>query len=217
MACSPTDASQFSFSLIPDVNLFLQCRSIKDLPWQNVSDSDHIIIYIGRTLQEEVVALKSDGNQRRSRRARDANSFFKQLLRAPDGKIVLKESKPRVESMFMPKLDSQRVKLSVFDLSKADDRHVEEAAAFCSMNFGRKAAILTHDIGPILTAREVGIAYVEIPDDWLLEPDKDDKQKQIDDLTRQVKTLKKQYPDLSTCSVDVYQKAGLFNANADVM
>jgi hypothetical protein len=77
-----------ALALIPDANLFLQCKAIKSLPWGELAEAESVAIYIGRTLQEEIDSLKSDGNQRRARRAREANSFIKQLLRVPNETMV---------------------------------------------------------------------------------------------------------------------------------
>jgi hypothetical protein len=116
--------------------------------------------------------------------------------------MVLRDADPRVIITFLPPPDPQRSKPPALDLSKPDDCHIEEAIAFRSSSPDEKVAILTHDTGPILTARHLGLDFVEIPDGWLLEPEKDERQKQIDDLTRQIKELQQQYPQLSIRATD---------------
>jgi hypothetical protein len=172
------------------------------LPWDELAETGPITLYIGRTLQKEVDDLKGDGNQRRARRARDANGFFKQLRQAPNRIMVLRGENPRVEVTFLPRLDPQRPKSPLLDLSEPDDRHIEEALAFRAANPEQRTAILTHDFGLLGTADEVDLDSIEIPDSWLLEPEKDDRQKQIEDLTRQVKLLQKQYPQMSLSVFD---------------
>ena len=190
-------------ALMPDVNLFLQCRAIESLPWKEVVAADAVTVYIGRKIQEEIDNLKGDGNQRRARRARETNGFFRRLLKAPNRTLTLNEASPRVEITFLPRLDPTRVRPPLLDPSKPDDCIIEEALAFRAGHPEFRTAILTHDTNPMLTAHEVGMNYLAIPDSWLLEPEKDERQKQFDDLTRQVKVLQQQFPQLSVSCVDV--------------
>ncbi len=85
----------------------------------------------------------------------------------------------------------------MLDLSKADNRHIEEVLAFQSANDGQPTVILTHDTCPMLTARRVGLECVAVPDSWLLDPEKDDRQTENEELKRQLKELQNQYPQLS--------------------
>jgi hypothetical protein len=184
------------------VNLFLQCRAITSLPWKDLGEAGPITIYIGHTLTREIDRLKSDGNQRRAKRARDASSLFRKLLRASNKAMVLQEAGPRVTLTFLPHLDPQREKSPVLDLSNPDDCHIEEALAFQANHPDSRTVILTHDTGPMLTAERVGLEPLEVPDAWLLEPEKDERQKQIDELTRQVKLLQTQHAQISISARD---------------
>jgi hypothetical protein len=184
------------------VNLFLQCRAITSLPWKDLGEAGLITIYIGHTLTREVDRLKGDGNQRRAKRARDTNSLFRKLLREPNKTIVLQEAHPRVILTFLPHLDPHREKSPWLDLSNPDDCHIEQALAFRATHSEIRTAILTHDTGPMLTAERVGLEPLEIPDNWLLEPEKDERQKQIEELTRQVKLLQTQHAHISISARD---------------
>jgi hypothetical protein len=184
------------------VNLFLHCRAIITLPWKDLGEARPITIYIGYTLQREIDRLKGDGNQRRSKRARDANSLFKKLLQASGETMVLRDADPRVILAFLPHLDPHRQKSPLLDLSNPDDCHIEESLAFQAAHPEIRTAILTHDTGPLLTARRVGLKPFEIPDAWLLEPEKDERQKQIEELIRQNKLLQSQHAQLSIAICD---------------
>jgi hypothetical protein len=111
--------------------------------------------------------------------------------------MVLQEADPSVTLTFLPQLDPQREKSPLLVSSNPDDRHIEEALAFRATHPGTRTAILTHDTGPILTAERVGLEPLEVPDAWLLEPEKDERQKQIEELTRQNKLLQNQHAQLS--------------------
>ena len=184
------------------MNLFLQCRAITSLPWQDLGETGPITIYIGPTLTREIDRLKGDGSQRRAKRARDANALFRKLLHASDKTMVLQEVGPRVTLTFLPHLDPQREKSPLLDKSIPDDCHIEEALAFQVTHRSTRTAILTHDTGPMLTAGRVGLEPLEIPDAWLLEPEKDESRKQIEELTRQNKLLQSQHAQLSLAARD---------------
>jgi hypothetical protein len=183
------------------VNVFLQCKAIASLPWKELGEDGPITLYIGPTLQREIDRLKGDGSGRRSKRARDTNSLFKKLLRAPEVTMVLQEAAPRVMLTFLPLLDPQRQKSPLLDLSNPDDCHIEEALAFRAAHVGIRTSILTHDTGPLLTSRRVGLDPLEVPDAWLLEPEKDERQKEIEALTRKVKLLEAEHARLSVVAL----------------
>jgi hypothetical protein len=116
--------------------------------------------------------------------------------------MVLQEAGPRVTLTFLPHLDPRREKSPLLDLSNPDDCHIEEALACQATHSNSRTAILTHDTGPMLTAERVGLEPLEIPDAWLLEPEKDERQKQIDELTRKVKLLETQHAQISISTRD---------------
>jgi len=60
-----------------DTNIFIQCREIEQLPWGELFEKEkHIILVIPRTVLEEIDRFKQEGNSRRAKRARKANSFI---------------------------------------------------------------------------------------------------------------------------------------------
>ena len=163
-------------ALFPDSNLFLQCKDIRNLPWHEISDGEDIEIIISRPVMEEIDRLKQDGNKRRAKRARKTNSFLRDIILSEEGKLEVKESKPSVILSFLTP-ESKVEMADRLDLSKSDDRIVNEALAFKSINKDVNVKLLTHDTNPLLTAKNVGLDYIVIPDEWLLppEPDKQDE------------------------------------------
>lgn len=82
-------------------------------------------------------------------------------------------------------------------MSRADDRIIAETLLYKKGNPSDDVALLTHDTGPMLTAKRIGLAYLEIPDLWLLPPEPDKAQKKIDELSRELVELKKTTPEIS--------------------
>ncbi len=75
-----------------DTNIFLQCKDVDKLRWNEVAgNEDEILLLIPTPVEKEINNLKQDGNRRRSKRARIANSMMRDVLKANDAKLILKK------------------------------------------------------------------------------------------------------------------------------
>lgn len=176
-----------------DTNLFLQCKPLEELPWHEISDeAESLLLLISPTVMAEIDRLKSDGNSRRARRAKKANSLFREILRSKTK--VIREAGPHVEITFSPTLKSKIAKPDSLDLSRMDDKIIYEAYVYAQGSFG--VALLTHDTSPMLKAQRCNLKYCEIPDDWLLPPEPDERDKRIFNLETRVNKLEKTYPQI---------------------
>jgi predicted ribonuclease YlaK len=188
--------------LFLDTNIFLQCRDLRDLPWDQVVGSENLLLLISRPVQEEIDRLKHDRNSRRAKRARKASSFIREIILTKDTRLSIRESAPRVEISFPPPLIKQGGLPSILDLTRGDDQIIAEAFAFKNAYPDADVAILTHDTNPILTAERCGLPYVMIPDDWLLPPEPDVRDKKIEELERRLKELERACPQIEVVSQD---------------
>ena len=64
------------------------------------------------------------------------------------------------------------------DPAKPDHQLVAEARSH-SLAFNGLTSVLSHDVGPLVAARSIKISVIKIPDVWLLEPESDEKEKEI--------------------------------------
>lgn len=181
--------------LFPDANLFLQFRDPAELPWgELVGDFEEIRLLVCRTVQSEIDSLKGDGRDRRAERARKASSRFRDIIMHGES-IMLREHGPRVTLDLAPRVRPGYPHPATLDLSGNDDRIVAETMAHAAET--REAvALLTADTGPMLTARDHGLAYYPLPDGWRLPKEADDRDKQIKELTRQLAELRHAAPEL---------------------
>jgi len=183
-------------AIFPDTNLFLQCKDIKNLQWHEISDGEDIEIIITRPVMEEIDRLKQDGNKRRAKRARKANSFLKAIILSEEGNLQVRESNPSVVMSFLTPESKEKL-ADRLDLSRPDDRIVNEALSFRDKNMDVNVRLLTHDTNPLLTAKNVGLDYIVMPDDWLLSPEPDKQDKIIKKLEEEIDELKKRYPKIA--------------------
>lgn len=181
--------------LFLDTNIFIQCRDLDQLPWAEVSDdNDYLLLFIPRPVQEEIDRHKQEGNSRRAKRARKASSFIRRIILSEDTKLTIKDAKPLVEISFTPPLSIGEKLPDILDLSRPDDRIIAEAMTYRNNYPDHDVSILTHDTNPLLTAKRCGLPYIVIPDDWLLTPEPDSKDKKIMELENRLRELQNKYP-----------------------
>lgn len=192
MTDEPTPASDVLY-VLPDTNLFLQARALKELPWNELGSIREIVILVPRAVQKELSRLKSDGNSRRARRARTATTLLLQAAQATKHTTTLRERDPRV-TLKLPLPTKLSALPDDLDLANPDDRIIAEAITFREQNPNKEVVILTGDTDLIVNAVHHDIPYRTIPEHWLLPPEKDKRDKRISELERENRTLKKTEP-----------------------
>ena len=179
--------------LFADANLFLHYKPLDQISWSKLGEFDNIELVVCRTVQREIDMLKDGREGRRSSRARKAASALLEI--AQHGPKEYRETSPRVVlSLYgasQPKqdLDGQ------LDYSQSDDRIIGHLAQFRADNPLADVRLLTRDSGPILTANALDIPYVIAHAEWRLEPETDDKDRKIQELTQQLIEMRSQEPE----------------------
>ena len=179
--------------LFADSNLFLHYKPLNQIDWSGLGDFDHIEVVVCRTVQREIDALKDGREGRRSGRARRAASTFLEI--AQHGPQEHRAASPRVTLNLYGTSQPKQDLADQLDYSQNDDRIIGHLAQFRVGNPSADARLLTRDSGPILTARTLGIPYAIAPDDWRLAPEPDDRDRKIQELTRQLGELQAQEPE----------------------
>lgn len=180
-----------------DTNVFLQCRDLKDLPWHELADKQDLLLLIPRTVQEEIDRQKSDGNTRRGKRARNASTFFREIILSNDTRIVLLDSNPRVEISFPDTKSSSAIPAVDFlDLTRPDDSIINELCIYQREHEDLQVVLLTHDTNPMLTCKKIGVSFLVVPDTWLLQPEPDPRDKRINELEQKLKNIERSLPQI---------------------
>jgi hypothetical protein len=166
-----------------------------------------VLVRIPRTVQKEVDQHKQAGNSRRARRARKASSLFREILGAPELRKVVREVGPRVELSFPPLPDPNRKRPRNWTWSRrttASSRRRWPTGKH--IHPGDDVRLLTHDTNPMLTARQCDLPFVPVPDSWLLEPEPDERDKQLAEFQRRLSALERDLPVVGNAAVDADDK-----------
>src|SRR4030095_2804757 len=92
------------------------------------------------------------------------------------------------------------------DYSERDTQLVGIVSAYVKQHLATSADVsvrlLTHDTGPIATANGVGVPILPVPDEWLLPPEPNEKDKRIATLESEVAHLKQTEPQFTIACVN---------------
>lgn len=182
--------------LFVDTNFFIQCRKYDKIDWEidELENVTEVVVLISRPVVSEIDRQKHDGNSRRARRARAANSLFGQVL--DEKELVRQVGDMGIRIKFAPSYKLQDLKREVpeLDVERNDDELVATAWLYQQESQDIDVRVLTHDIGMAISATRCGLAYIMIPDAWILLPEKDDKDRKIARLEDELRAFSQQFP-----------------------
>lgn len=186
------NSDQSEAVLFIDTNAFIQLRDLKDLPWGDlIPGTQAVCLMVARPVIEELDRFKSGTNARRRKRAGLALKLIDEASRNADNSILLKEAPIPITMQIAPRTRPDWEELDMLDPAIADDRLVAAAHGF-----GNGPVIFSHDSGPRIAARDIGLEALEPPEDWLLPPEQSDEQRKIGKLEREVRALRESKPEL---------------------
>jgi hypothetical protein len=100
-------------TVIPDTNLFVQCRPLQELDWRALGAFDDFEIVATKPTQREIDKHKNSGNDRLAQRTRRASTMLRDLLLSDDDVLVVRKADPRVTLVLRPR--SLRTLTNVID------------------------------------------------------------------------------------------------------
>ena len=188
--------------LFPDTNLFIQCRPLQELDWSEWENFEEIHLIICRPVQREIDNQKNRGNDRVSQRARKMYSLFRKIaLGANDYEPIL-ETTPQVK-LFLESPSKPSTELEHrLDYSKPDDEIVGCLYRFRQDHPDKDARLLTHDTGPMMTAKSLDMRFIPIDETWILPPENTEAEREITRLQNEINQLKKAEPQFQIRCVD---------------
>ena len=193
--------------LFPDTNLFIQCLPLERIDWAQWTDFDEVHLMVCRPVQREIDNQKNRGNDRVGQRARKTYQVFRNIAIGEDGYELIWEGSPRVElhlealSRPSPELEDR------LDYGKLDDEIVGCCHEYSREHSPADVRLLTHDGGPMMTARSLGLPFEPIPEDWILPPENSPAERENARLREEVNRLRKVEPEfLIRCVTDQGQE-----------
>lgn len=176
-------------TVVIDTNVLLQCLPLGHLDWSTL-DPSGVRIIIPVTVMAEIDKAKSSGTSRRANRARTVSSMFNEALSAElEGLPLRPGSLSRWQFGTIA-----RAEHSELDMGIPDHRILAEALAIAQS--GQAVVFLTHDAMPRLLANRIGLRTRAVPDEWLLPPETDTKDKRIRELEVRMAELERAAPTL---------------------
>ena len=177
--------------LFCDANLLFQCKALEELDW-SAWDCFDVRVIVSKPVLREVDHRKNQGNSRVARRARAANTMFRGMRTT--GEKVVREEGPQVTLYVEPEHQYSAELAETLNYEERDDQLVGTLHRFAKDNPDADARLLTHDTTPLYTAEGIGLKAEAIPDDWLLDPERDEQAKNVDALQREVARLRRAEP-----------------------
>jgi len=170
---APLDAASMpaihkTLHLIPDTNVFMQCRHLHELPWRTAfPEWEAIIVVLVAPVIREIDRQKG-GQGRLAKRARTANSLIGRLIDSPDVELSGEGERPTVTLVAMPELRPDPSLQDDLDYTQTDDSIVGIVSAFLNAREGSQVTLLSNDNGPLMSARRANVPFYRVPSDWLL-------------------------------------------------
>jgi hypothetical protein len=180
--------------LFPDTNLFVQCKSLRELDWSTWAEFDEVHLIVSRPVQAEIDNQKGKGSSRLAKRARTASSMFRGILLSDTKYLEVRAGKPVVRVYLRQDLKWNPSLAEQLSYEERDDQLVGIASLFAENHRDSDVRLLTHDTGPMTSAQMVGLKFEPIPDEWMLAPEPDEKGKRINELQEEVARLNKAEP-----------------------
>ncbi|MCY3571766.1 MAG: PIN domain-containing protein [Chloroflexi bacterium] len=183
-----------SIYLFPDSNVFLQCKALQEINWRSceaLAEFEEIHLLVSLPVMNEIDKLKSRGNDRLGRRARKANGIIRDLVLSDSPQRIVRPTDPTVT---LAEVTSIRPTPGFLDYEIADNRILGCVDAYRSAHDDRDVRFLTHDTGPMATARNQGVPLVPVPDGWLSDPEPSVAERRAAQLEAEVKRLEQKQP-----------------------
>lgn len=179
------------------------------LDWSLVTDDREIVIVVPRAVQREIDRHKDGGNARRAARARKSWSLFAKLIDSGEVRMTTEIKDRRVGlELLMPKIRAEDY--PDLDFADPDDLIVAEALWVQQQHASDHVTFVSNDTPAIMTAKSHNLHYQRPPEQWMLPPEKDERDKTIEELRKQIKALNEQSPYLVFETINISATPGAF-------
>lgn len=189
-----------------DTNLFIQCRALAELDWSAWASFDEVHVIVSRPVQREIDYRKNKGSDRVGDRSRVTNKMFREIIQSDKDHMVIRDASPCVKLFIKPEYSHDPDLAGRLDYGERDDQIIGTISTFKKQNPGADVRLLTDDGTPMATAKSLQIAVAEIPEAWLLPPEKTEAEKKLHSVQAELTRLKKAEPEFRIACLDAEGK-----------
>jgi hypothetical protein len=151
-------------------------------------------LIVSRPVQQELDRLKKDARGRAFKKALSAGTLLRSLVIGQDDVHVVSEVGPRVTLGLMAATRLRPDLNPELDPQLNDDAILLRLLEFQHSHSERDVRLLTHDSGPMATAKGFSIPFLAIPDHWLAPMQDDIAAKATRELQAEIALLRSQEP-----------------------
>jgi len=185
---------------IADTNLFFEAQRLEDLPWSDLG-VDPIVIGLTKPVQSEIDRHKK-GTGRTRKRALETFKRVRTMLKAGQTEAVIREANPRVVLRLMTAARPDPDLAETLDFDLVDDVIVGIVSALWKLGNYASVQVMTDDGGVGMTAAGLGVAFHLIDDTWKRPSAPSDKDRQIEDLKKDLAAYRAQEPIIEIENAD---------------
>jgi rRNA-processing protein FCF1 len=177
-----------------DTNILIHFKYFIEIKWNEIVGSETATLIITSTVLKELEKLKYDANNKTQTRAKKVIKKFDEL-------IDTKSDTYKINDNIFIRLLNEEPKSKIFvelnlDSSIQDHRIIASAYDYKINNPSEIVMIISDDILLRLTSKKNSIDVANLPDNLRNELEKDDRDKKIDKLTKELNILKQTIPDV---------------------
>ena len=183
-----------------DTNLFIQCQPLEQIDWSPWNTFEEVRLIVSSPMLREIDYRKNKGNDRSGKRARSTSAMFRKVLKE-EHKLIHARN-PRVVLTIELQHTYEQNLQDRLNYQERDDQLIGILYKFTQHHQDRDARLLTHDTTPLFVARSLDLTADIIPDDWLLQPENTEVEKELTFLKTENARLKKAEPSFSIRCMD---------------
>jgi hypothetical protein len=185
--------------LVADTNLFFECKTLEQLPWDELGH-DPVVILLTKPVLDEIDKHKK-ANGRTRARALDIFGRVRGMLMLSEQEVEIRPSAPRVLLRRMANVMPNPMLRGALDYTKTDEKLIGIASALNATASGYDVKLFTDDTGPAATADDLDVPYLMINENWRRPPTETTEEKKIKELEKDLGTYRAQEPKISieTC------------------
>ena len=146
--------------------------------------------------------MKNRGNARIGRQARRASSIFREIVTSGEDYKVINGQEPVVKLLIGQASRPSGDLADDLDYNKTDDEIVGCLYEVAQARSEEDVRLLTHDGNMMVTAKNLNLPFVPIPDEWVRPPEKSDLEKELEKLKRENIRLRRAEPEFRAKMVD---------------